>query len=80
MTGNIFEVVRDITYIGVDDHAIDLFENQYKVPEGVSYNSYLINGEKTAVVDTTDDQTGTEWLANLQKALDGRKPDYLIIA
>ena len=79
MTGNIFEVVRGITYIGVDDHAIDLFENQYKVPEGVSYNSYLIKGEKTAVVDTTDDQTGTEWLANLQKALDGRKPDYLII-
>ena len=79
MTGNIFEVAPDILYIGVDDHKIDLFENQYKVPQGVSYNSYLIKGEKTAVVDTTDDQTGTEWLANLQKALDGRKPDYLVI-
>ncbi len=79
MTGNIFEVAPGITYIGVDDHMIELFENQYKVPNGVSYNSYIIKGEKIAVVDTTDDQTGTEWLANLQKALDGARPDYLII-
>ena len=79
MTGNIFEVAPGITYIGVDDHTIEMFENQYKVPLGVSYNSYLIKGEKTAVVDTTDDQTGTEWLANLQKALDGGRPDYLIV-
>ncbi|MDE7347078.1 MAG: MBL fold metallo-hydrolase, partial [Muribaculaceae bacterium] len=68
-----------ITYIGVDDHTIELFENQYKVPQGVSYNSYLIKGNKIAVVDTTDDQTGTEWLANLTKALDGARPDYLVI-
>ncbi|MDE6561981.1 MAG: MBL fold metallo-hydrolase [Muribaculaceae bacterium] len=79
MTGNIFEVAPDIIYIGVDDHAIEKFENQYNVPNGVSYNSYLIKGEKIAVVDTTDDQTGTEWLANLNKALDGAKPDYLVI-
>ncbi len=79
MTGNIFEVAPNITYIGVDDHAIEKFENQYIVPNGVSYNSYLIKGKKIAVVDTTDDQTGTEWLANLNKALDGAKPDYLII-
>ncbi|MDE5871698.1 MAG: MBL fold metallo-hydrolase [Muribaculaceae bacterium] len=79
MTSNIFEVAPGITYIGVDDHTIELFENQYKVPQGVSYNSYLIKGEKIAVVDTTDDQTGTEWLNNLQKALDGAKPDYLVI-
>lgn len=79
MTGNIFEIAPDITYIGVDDHAIELFENQYKVPQGVSYNSYLIKAEKIAVVDTTDDQTGTEWLANLQKALDGARPDFLVI-
>lgn len=79
MTGNIFEVAPGITYIGVDDHMIDLFENQYKVPQGVSYNSYLIKGKKIAVVDTTDDQTGTEWLANLTKALDGAKPDFLVI-
>lgn len=79
MTGNIFEVVPGITYIGVDDHAIELFENQYKVPQGVSYNSYLVKGEKIAVIDTTDDQTGTEWLANLQKALEGARPDFLVI-
>lgn len=79
MTGNIFEVAPSITYIGVDDHAIEKFENQYSVPNGVSYNSYLIKAEKIAVVDTTDDQTGTEWLANLNKALDGARPDYLII-
>ena len=79
MNGNILEVAPGITYIGVDDHTIEMFENQYKVPLGVSYNSYLIKGEKTAVVDTTDDQTGTEWLANLQKALDGARPDYLIV-
>lgn len=79
MTGNIFEVVPGVTYIGVDDHEIEMFENQYKVPCGVSYNSYLIKGGKIAVVDTTDDQTGTQWLANLQKALDGARPDYLII-
>lgn len=79
MTGNIFEVAPGITYIGVDDHMIEMFENQYKVPQGVSYNSYLIKAGKIAVVDTTDDQTGTEWLANLQKALGGERPDYLII-
>lgn len=79
MTGNIFEVAPNITYIGVDDHAIEKFENQYIVPNGVSYNSYLIKADKIAVIDTTDDQTGTEWLANLNKALDGKRPDYLII-
>ena len=79
MTGNIFEIAPGITYIGVDDHKIELFENQYKVPQGVSYNSYLVKGGKIAVIDTTDDQTGTEWLANLQKALDGARPDYLVI-
>lgn len=79
MTGNIFEVAPGITYIGVDDHNIQLFENQYKVPLGVSYNSYLVRGEKIAIIDTTDDQTGTQWLANLQKALDGDKPDFLVI-
>ncbi|MDE6380474.1 MAG: FprA family A-type flavoprotein [Muribaculaceae bacterium] len=79
MTGNIFDVAPGITYIGVDDHQIELFENQYKVPQGVSYNSYLVKGEKIAVIDTTDDQTGTEWLANLKLALDGARPDYLVI-
>lgn len=79
MTGNIFEVAPGITYIGVDDHNIELFENQYKVPQGVSYNSYLVKGDRIAVIDTTDDQTGTEWLANLKKALGNARPDYLVI-
>lgn len=79
MNGNIFNINDHITYIGVDDHTLDFFENQYKTPEGVSYNSYLIKGEKTAVVDTTDDRTGEEWLNNLRQALNGEKPDYLVI-
>lgn len=79
MTGIIFDITDNIQYIGVDDKSLDLFENQYHVPEGVSYNSYLIIDKKIAVVDTTDDRTGEEWLANLKKALDGKKPDYLII-
>lgn len=79
MTGNIFDVAPSITYIGVDDHVTELFENQYKVPEGVSYNSYLVKGDKIAVIDTTDDLTGTEWLANLKNALGYRRPDFLIV-
>lgn len=79
MEGTIFKVNDDITYIGVDDHSLDLFENQYRVTQGVSYNSYLIKGEKTAVVDTTDDRTGEQWLANLRAALGQTTPDYLII-
>lgn len=79
MEGTIFKVNDNITYIGVDDHSLDLFENQYRVEQGVSYNSYLIKGGKTAVVDTTDDRTGEQWLSNLRTALEGKTPDYLII-
>ncbi len=79
MTGNISNISDHITYIGVDDYTLDLFENQYKVPEGICYNSYLIKGDKTAVVDTTDDRTGEEWLSNLRAALGDRQPDYLIV-
>ena len=67
-----------IKYIGVDDLDIDLFESQYVVPEGMSYNSYLIEDEKIAVLDTADARKGEEWKANLVKALNGRKPDYLV--
>ena len=71
-------VTDSILYVGVDDKTIDLFESQYKVPNGVSYNSYVILDDKIAVMDTVD-KRGTEgWLANLEKALDGRKPDYLV--
>lgn len=67
-----------IKYIGVDDHDIDLFESQYVVPDGISYNSYLIIDDKTAVMDTVDHSKGREWLANLDAALAGRTPDYLV--
>lgn len=68
-----------VKYIGVDDTTIDLFESQYVVPEGVSYNSYVILDEKTAVMDTVDKRGMEEWEANLLKALDGRKVDYLVV-
>ena len=67
-----------IKYIGVDDLDIDLFESQYVVPEGMSYNSYLIDDEKIAIMDTADRRKGEEWKANLQAALNGRQPDYLV--
>ena len=67
-----------IKYIGVDDLDIDLFESQYVVPEGMSYNSYLIDDEKIAVLDTADRRKGDEWKANLKEALNGRQPDYLV--
>ena len=67
-----------IKYIGVDDLDIDLFESQYVVPEGMSYNSYLIDDEKIAVMDTADRRKGEAWKANLKAALNGRHPDYLV--
>ncbi|MCR4939528.1 MAG: FprA family A-type flavoprotein [Treponemataceae bacterium] len=72
-------ITDDIVYIGVNDHKIDLFESQYPVPEGISYNSYVIFDEKTAVMDSVDGAFGEEWLANLKKALNGKKPDYLVV-
>ena len=68
-----------IKYIGVDDLDIDLFESQYVVPEGMSYNSYLIEDEKIAVLDTADRRKGEEWKANLKSALGNRQPDYLVV-
>ena len=72
-------ITEKIIYIGVDDTDIDLFESQYVVPNGVSYNSYLILDEKVAVMDTVDRRKSDEWLQNLDTALAGRKPDYLVI-
>ena len=69
-----------IKYIGTDDLSIDLFEGQYPVPNGVCYNSYLILDEKTAVMDTVDVRAADKWLKNLEQALAGREPDYLIIS
>ena len=73
------EVSKDIYYIGVNDHNIDLFEGQYDVPHGMAYNSYVILDEKIAVLDTVDAHFTDEWLNNLEVVLNGRKPDYLII-
>ncbi len=68
-----------IRYVGVDDHEIDLFEGQYDVPEGMSYNSYVILDDKTAVMDTVDATKTDEWLANVKTALDGRTLDYIVV-
>ena len=72
-------VSEAIRYIGVDDNDLDLFESQYLVPEGMSYNSYLILDEKIAVLDTSDGRTADAWMRNLEEALQGRQPDYLIV-
>lgn len=74
------KISNDIIYIGADDKDIDLFENQYKVPNGISYNSYVIMDEKIAIMETIDRRKTDEWLESLEKALNGRKPDYLIIS
>lgn len=76
---NAVNTQNDILYIGVNDHLTDLFEGQYPVPNGMSYNSYLILDEKTAVTDTVDARFGGQWLGNLETALAGRLPDYLIV-
>jgi len=72
-------ISNDIQYVGVNDHKIDLFEGQYIVPNGMSYNSYMILDEKVAIFDSVDQNFGEEWLANIAAALNGRKPDYLIV-
>lgn len=79
MTIDMKEIVKGIRYIGVDHLDLDLFESQYTVPEGMAYNSYLIVDEKVAILDTADARKGEEWLRNLEAALEGRKPDYLVI-
>lgn len=72
-------ITNDIIYVGVNDHKIDLFEGQYSVPNGMAYNSYVIIDNKIAVMDTVDAHFTHEWLDNVQNALNGRKPDYLVI-
>lgn len=74
------KISDSVVFIGVNDKTIDLFESQYKVPKGVSYNSYVILDEKVAVMDTVDKRATDPWLENLDKALDGRSVDYLVIS
>ena len=72
-------ISEDIKYIGVNDYKLDMFEGQYKIPNGISYNSYVIFDEKIAVMDTVDAGYTEEWLGNLETVLEGRKPDYLVV-
>lgn len=72
-------ISKDILYVGVNDHQVDLFEGQYIVPNGMAYNSYVILDEKTAVMDTVDQRFGDEWLENVKAAFNGRTPDYLVV-
>ena len=74
------EITNAIKYIGVDDKKIDLFESQYVVPNGVSYNSYLIKDEKNVVMDTVDKRATDEWVKNLENELQGEAVDYLVIS
>ena len=73
-------ISKDKIYMGADDKDIDLFESQYIVPNGISYNSYLIKDEKTTIMDTIDKRKTDEWLENLENALQGEKPEYLVIS
>jgi len=73
-------IAPGIQYIGADDTELDLFEGQYAIPEGISYNSYIILDEKVAVLDTIDARKTNEWMDNLTQALDGRRPDYLVVS
>lgn len=73
------KITDSIKYVGVNDHQVDLFEGQYKVPNGMAYNSYVILDEKIAVMDTVDANFTHEWLDNIEQVLEGRKPDYLIV-
>ena len=72
-------ITKDVVYVGVNDHAVDLFEGQYVVPNGMSYNSYVVLDEKVCVFDTVDQHFTHEWLDNVEAALNGRKPDYLVV-
>ena len=73
------EITKDIKYVGVDDRKVDLFEGQYPVPNGISYNSYVIMDKKIAVMDTVDQNFTKEWLDNIASVLEGRRPDYLVV-
>ena len=73
------EITKTIKYIGVNDHQLDMFESQFEVPNGMAYNSYVILDDKTAVMDTVETKFTHQWLQQLEEALDGTAPDYLIV-
>lgn len=73
------KITNDISYVGVNDHKVDLFEGMYVVPNGMSYNSYVVLDDKIAVFDSVDAHFGDEWLANVESVLGGKTPDYLVV-
>ena len=73
------EITKDIIFVGVNDHDVDLFEGHYIVPEGMAYNSYLINDDKVAVMDSVDGRFADEWIGNIKSVMGDKTPDYLII-
>ena len=73
------KITNDIKYVGVNDHDIDLFEGQFIVPNGMSYNSYIIMDEKIAVMDSVDANFGDQWIANIKEVLADKSPDYLVV-
>ena len=73
------KITDSVIYVGVNDHKIDLFEGQYDVPNGMAYNSYIVKGKKTAVMDSVDINFYSQWMANIKEALNGKAPDYLIV-
>ena len=73
------KISDSVAYIGVNDYYADLFEGQYRVPNGMAYNSYVVKDDKIAVMDTVDKKFGGEWLGKLEGELGGRKPDYLVV-
>ena len=73
------KITNDIYYVGVNDHKVDLFEGMYVVPNGMSYNSYVVLDDKITVFDSVDAHFGDEWLANVERVLGGKTPDYLVV-
>ena len=73
------QISDSVKYVGVNDHKIDLFEGQFDVPNGMSYNSYLILDEKIAVMDSVDEDFGDEWISNIKEEAGGRNPDFLVV-
>ena len=73
------DITKDILFVGVNDHDVDLFEGHYIVPEGMAYNSYVINDEKIAVMDSVDAHFTDEWIGNIKAVLGDRTPDYLVV-
>ena len=76
----VWKISEDVFYVGVNDTTLDLFESQYRIPDGVTYNSYVIKDSKIAVMDTVDNRATDAWFDNLEEAFGGKAPDYLVVS